>query len=294
MSTWRTTWRSGSRPRRSPRPRSRGGSRSCSSVVRLADFATRKPGAALRRPAAARRAGAGAGQLPERAAARRAARRARPQAPPGDAARAQAHPARGRHHVHLRDPRSGRGAHDERPDRGHERGPRRADRHAPRRSTTSPHRCSSPGSSGWPTCYLPSSSPRPDGARWRASGTDPRCRGPPSRGSQPGDPATFMIRPERMHVRVDEPTAGSPPPRSADLVFQGPLIRFELRAADGSALVAHVGPDERAADAAARRRGPRRVGDRRRSVAAPYRASAAFARPDRRPMNRAEPGKAVP
>ena len=86
--------------------------------------------AALRRPAAARRAGPGARELPERAAARRAARRARPQAAPGDAARAQAHPARGRHHVHLRDPRSGRGAHDERPDRGDERGPGRADRHA--------------------------------------------------------------------------------------------------------------------------------------------------------------------
>ena len=29
-----------------------------------------------------------------------------------------------------------------------------------------------------------------------------------------------------------------------DLVFQGPLVRFELAAPDGSALVAHVGPDE--------------------------------------------------
>ncbi len=86
--------------------------------------------AAVRRPAAARRPGPRAGQPAERAAPRRAARRARPQAAPGDADRAQAHPARGRHHVRLRHPRSGRGAHDERPDRGDEPGQRRADRHA--------------------------------------------------------------------------------------------------------------------------------------------------------------------
>ena len=42
----------------------RAGSPSCSSVVRLADFANRKPGAALRWPAAARRPRPGAGQLP--------------------------------------------------------------------------------------------------------------------------------------------------------------------------------------------------------------------------------------
>ena len=75
---------------------------------------------ALRRPAAARRARPRARQPAGRAAARRAARGARPQAPRGDADRAQADPARGRHHVHLRHPRPGRGAHDERPDRGDE------------------------------------------------------------------------------------------------------------------------------------------------------------------------------
>ena len=41
--------------------------------------------------------------------------------PPG---RAQAHPDRGRDHVRVRDPRPGGGAHDERPDRGHERAAR--------------------------------------------------------------------------------------------------------------------------------------------------------------------------
>ena len=78
---------------------------------------------------------------PERAAARRAARRPRPQAAPGDADRAQAHPARGRHHLHLRDPRPGRGADDVGPDRGDERGAGRADRHAARRSTTRRRPC---------------------------------------------------------------------------------------------------------------------------------------------------------
>ena len=77
---------------------------------------------ALRRPATARRAGPGAGQLPQRPAARRAARRPRPQIAPRHAVRTQAHPARGRHHVRLRDPRPGRSADDERPDRGHEPG----------------------------------------------------------------------------------------------------------------------------------------------------------------------------
>ena len=84
---------------------------------------------ALGRPAAARRPGAGARQSAERAAARRAAGRARPQAPQAPPARAQAHPGRGRHHLRLRDPRPGGGAHDERPDRGHARRSRRAAGH---------------------------------------------------------------------------------------------------------------------------------------------------------------------
>ena len=58
---------------------------------------------------------------PEGAAARRAARRPRPQAAPRDAGRAQADPARRRHHLRVRHPRPGGGAHDERPDRGLQR-----------------------------------------------------------------------------------------------------------------------------------------------------------------------------
>ena len=67
---------------------------------------------------------------PVAAAARRAARRARPQAAQADAGRAQADPARGRHHVHLRDARPGGGARDVRPDRRHARRRGRAARRA--------------------------------------------------------------------------------------------------------------------------------------------------------------------
>ena len=75
------------------------------------------------RAAAAGRARAGAREPAHRPAPGRAARRARPQAAQGDAARAQGPPARGRDHVRVRDPRPGRGAHDERRHRGHARRP---------------------------------------------------------------------------------------------------------------------------------------------------------------------------
>ncbi len=88
---------------------------------------------AVGRPAPAGRARPRAGQPAARPAPRRAARRARPQAPRGDADRAEGHPAAGRHHVHLRDPRPGRGAHDERPPGRLQQGPDRADRRAGRR-----------------------------------------------------------------------------------------------------------------------------------------------------------------
>ena len=89
-------------------------------------------GPALRRPAPARRARARDRQPAGGAAPRRAARRARPEAPPGDADRAEADPAGGRDHVHLRHARPGGGADDERPRRRLQRRPDRADRHARR------------------------------------------------------------------------------------------------------------------------------------------------------------------
>ena len=92
----------------------------------------RQPGAeeagpALRRAAAAGRAGAGADQQPRRAAPRRAARRARPQAAPVDADRDQADPDRGRPHLHPRHPRPGGGHDHGRHGRGDERRGDRAD-----------------------------------------------------------------------------------------------------------------------------------------------------------------------
>jgi len=65
---------------------------------------------------------------------------------------------------------------------------------------------------------------------------------PASDGLAPGDPATFMIRPERMRLRVGGEAGFEA--KVIDLVFQGPLVRFELVTQDGSTLVAHVGPEE--------------------------------------------------
>ena len=94
-------------------------------LVSLGERARARTDRALGRPAPAGRAGPGARQPAEGAAARRAARRARPEAAPADAGRAQADPARGRDHVRLRHPRPGGGALDVGPDRGDERRARR-------------------------------------------------------------------------------------------------------------------------------------------------------------------------
>ena len=85
-------------------------------------------GAALGRPAAARRARARDRQRAAGPPARRAARRARPEAAPGDADLPQGAAARPRDHLRLRHARPGRGADDERPARRLQRGPDRAGR----------------------------------------------------------------------------------------------------------------------------------------------------------------------
>ena len=87
---------------------------------------------ALRRPAATRRPRAGDRQPARSPPPRRTPRSARPQAPRGDAGRAQAHPAGGRDHVRLRDPRPGGGADDERSPRRLQPRKHRADRHSRR------------------------------------------------------------------------------------------------------------------------------------------------------------------
>ena len=115
-------------PGRAARARDGGAGRRCSSATSARGAAD----PALRRPAPAGRPGPGPGQPAQGAAARRAARRPRPQAAPRDAARAQADPARRRHHLRVRDARPGGGADDERPDRGLQRRPHRAGGHAGR------------------------------------------------------------------------------------------------------------------------------------------------------------------
>ncbi len=64
--------------------------------------------------------------------------------------------------------------------------------------------------------------------------------------AEPHARATVMIRPERLAVRIAEPSNGVPHVRTkvADLTFQGPLVRAALRTADGSELVAHIGPED--------------------------------------------------
>ena len=101
-------------------------------LVRLGGLESRKPaqlsGGQRQRVALAR----AIVNHPQVLAARRAARRARPEAPPGDADRAEADPARGRDHVRLRHARPGGGADDERPPRRLQRRPDRAGRNAGR------------------------------------------------------------------------------------------------------------------------------------------------------------------
>jgi spermidine/putrescine transport system ATP-binding protein len=57
-----------------------------------------------------------------------------------------------------------------------------------------------------------------------------------------GTAATVMVRPERLRVG---PAAGGPvglPATVVAVVFQGPVVRCDMRTADGTELVAHLGP----------------------------------------------------
>lgn len=59
-------------------------------------------------------------------------------------------------------------------------------------------------------------------------------------------PATVMVRPERVRVSMDPPAADMTSVRAnvVDLTFQGPVLRLSLAALDGSAVLAHVGPEQ--------------------------------------------------
>ncbi|MFM7617251.1 MAG: ABC transporter ATP-binding protein [Actinomycetes bacterium] len=61
-----------------------------------------------------------------------------------------------------------------------------------------------------------------------------------------GDVAVVMVRPERLHLTPSAPTSDGPAIEVAvaDLTFQGPVVRTTLRTDAGTELVAHVGPEQ--------------------------------------------------
>ena len=61
-----------------------------------------------------------------------------------------------------------------------------------------------------------------------------------------GSAGTVMVRPERMRVVVDEPSGDVPRLRLSvtNLVFQGPIVRAALRTADGTEIVGQIGPED--------------------------------------------------
>ena len=63
---------------------------------------------------------------------------------------------------------------------------------------------------------------------------------------EPGGQATLMVRPERVRVSVERPggDVATVAATVTDLVFQGPVVRLSMDAADGSPIVAHVGTEQ--------------------------------------------------
>lgn len=58
---------------------------------------------------------------------------------------------------------------------------------------------------------------------------------------QPGAAATVMVRPEGLRLGETAPAGGDGLPVTLEqAVFQGPVMRYGLRAADGTEIVAHV------------------------------------------------------
>ena len=57
-----------------------------------------------------------------------------------------------------------------------------------------------------------------------------------------GETGTFMVRPERMYVEADaaHPDRWTVDATITELVFQGPVVRYEMRLPDASVAVAHV------------------------------------------------------
>jgi spermidine/putrescine transport system ATP-binding protein len=60
-----------------------------------------------------------------------------------------------------------------------------------------------------------------------------------------GASATVMVRPERLRLSEAAPANGTGVPVTVEhAVFQGPVVRCTLRAAEGTEIVAHVGPEQ--------------------------------------------------
>ena len=178
-------------------------------LVELPGFETPQADPDLGRPGAARRAGPGPDQQARRPPPRRAARSARPQAAQADAGRAQADPAGGRDHVHLRDPRPGRGDDDVGSHRRHEQGPLRAARRArgPVRAPDDALRGRLPRASAT-CCPAPS---RATTARTRRSASPTtRASAPRARWSATRPTSSVGVRPEkiRLHEADVEAPAG--------------------------------------------------------------------------------------
>jgi spermidine/putrescine transport system ATP-binding protein len=76
-------------------------------------------------------------------------------------------------------------------------------------------------------------------------GTKLRAR-PGDTAIETGGHATLMVRPERVRVSLEAPDGDVACVRSTvqDMTFQGPVVRLSLAAPDGSPIVAHVGPEQ--------------------------------------------------
>jgi spermidine/putrescine transport system ATP-binding protein len=68
-------------------------------------------------------------------------------------------------------------------------------------------------------------------------------------GPKAGGAATVMVRPERLRLTANgQVERGALPTTVQSVVFQGPVVRCALRCADGTIIVAHVGPEHELPD----------------------------------------------
>lgn len=64
-------------------------------------------------------------------------------------------------------------------------------------------------------------------------------------GPKTGAAATVMVRPERLRLTGNGGgERGALPTTVQSVVFQGPIVRCALKCADGTIIVAHVGPED--------------------------------------------------